>query len=106
MGASLTIPVIEADIVELIEWLENNGFQIIVTDLEAQQCYFDIDYTGRVAVIAGNEIHGVSDAWRAQKCQKVIIPMLGIADSLNVGAATTLVVYEASMRQKGMIRRA
>jgi TrmH family RNA methyltransferase len=105
MGACFTIPVIQADKNEIIQWLLEQNFRIVLTELTAQKSYFDIDYSGRVAIVAGNEIHGVSMQWHSQPCEKVIIPMLGGVDSLNVGIETTLVTYEASMRQKGFIKR-
>lgn len=105
MGASFILPIIQEDIEETIAWLNENNFQMVLTDLTAEENYFNIDYSGRIAIVVGNEIHGISDIWRSQKCKKVIIPMLGGADSLNVGIATSLVVYEASMRQKGYIKR-
>lgn len=105
MGACFTLPVLQAELSEVIEWLIEKGFRIVVTDLAAEKNYFDTDYSGRVAIVAGNERHGISEIWRKQKCERVIIPMLGGSDSLNVGIATTLVAYEASMRQKGLIKR-
>lgn len=105
MGASFILPIVQAEIDETIAWLNDNNFQIVLTDLTAEENYFNIDYSGRIAVVVGNEKHGISEIWREQKCKKVIIPMLGGADSLNVGIATSLVVYEASMRQKGYIKR-
>ena len=33
------------------------------------------------------------------------IPMLGQCDSLNVAIATTIVAYEASMKQNGFIKK-
>jgi RNA methyltransferase, TrmH family len=104
MGSSFHLPVIESDIHETISWLKENDFKIIVTDLMATKSYYNIDYKGRVAIIAGNEIRGISDQWREQKCERVIIPMFGRADSLNVGVAAALVVYEASCRQKNILR--
>lgn len=105
MGASFILPAIHTEMHELLVWLKRNNFKIVLTDLTAQKSYFEIDYSGRIAIVAGNEIHGISEEWRQHECEKVIIPMLGGADSLNVGIATALVTYEASMRQKGIIKR-
>jgi TrmH family RNA methyltransferase len=105
MGSSLVLPVIEAGIDEAVQWLGQNGYRLIVTDLTANKFYCNAEFSGRIAVVAGNEIHGISDRWRSQECERVIIPMLGGADSLNVGFATTMVVYEASLRQKGILVR-
>lgn len=106
MGSSFIVPVIEVEIEGLAQWLQENGFKIVLTDLKAKENYINIDYSGRIAIVAGNEKHGISELWDSFECEKVIIPMLGGgADSLNVGIATTMVTYEASLRQKGMVKR-
>lgn len=105
MGSSFIIPLIGADLSETAEWLTKNGFKIILTDLKADKYHYEADYSGRVAVVAGNERHGISEKWYEYNCERVIIPMLGGADSLNVGVATSLVTYEASLQQRGMLKR-
>lgn len=99
MGSSFVLPVIKSDSTRTARWLKSNGFKIIVTDLKANKSYYNIDYKGRIAIIAGNEIHGISDIWGQQSCEHVIIPMFGVADSLNVGVAASMVIYEASYQQ-------
>jgi len=105
MGSSFILPVIKSDITKTIIWLKSNGFKIIVTDLKASISYYNADYKGRISIIAGNEIHGISNIWNEYECERVIIPMFGVADSLNVGVATSMVIYEASYRQRELIKR-
>ncbi len=106
LGAAFMMPFVEAEFGELTSWLEKNGFKAVVTDLTATKSYFDEDYSGRVAIVAGNEYKGISPGWRGLDIARpVIIPMLGSVESLNVGFASTLVAYECSMRQKGIIKR-
>lgn len=105
MGSSFMLPVVSSDISLLVRWLKSNGFKIIVTDLKASKNYYDADYKGRIAIIVGNEIHGISEIWNEYECERVIIPMFGGADSLNVGVAATIVVYEASICQKDLGKR-
>lgn len=102
LGASFMLPVLEAEIGETQDWLEANGFKCVVTDLQAKQSYRDIDYSGRIAIISGNEHTGISDSWRKlPHAQSIIIPMLGSVESLNVGFASTLVSYEAGLQKFG-----
>lgn len=102
LGASFMLPVLEAEIGEVQNWLENNGFKCVVTDLQAKQSYREIDYSGRIAIISGNEHTGISDSWRKlPHSQSIIIPMLGSVESLNVGFASTLVSYEAGLQKFG-----
>ena len=100
LGAAFTMPHIEADYDELTKWLVENKFKIILTDLTAKIPYYQVDYTGRVAIVSGNENNGISASWRdLPGAIPIIIPMLGSSESLNVGFATTLVAYEAGLRQ-------
>ena len=102
LGASFMLPVLEAEIQDVQEWLERNNFTCVVTDLQAKQSYREIDYSGRIAIIAGNEHTGISDSWRKLPHSKsIIIPMLGSVESLNVGFASTLVSYEAGLQKFG-----
>ena len=105
LGASFMIPAIEEDIEKVQNWLVKNNFKCVVTDLQAKKSYRDIDYSGRIAVVAGNEHTGISDSWRHLKgAESIIIPMLGSVESLNVGFASTLVAYEVGMQkyEKGL----
>lgn len=102
LGASFMLPILEAEIDETQKWLEKNNFKCVVTDLQAKKSYREIDYSGRIAIIAGNEHTGISDSWRKLSCsESIIIPMLGSCESLNVGFASTLVAYEAGLQKFG-----
>ena len=68
--------------------------------MQAKKNYREIDYSGRISIIAGNEHTGISASWREQKnSESIIIPMLGSCESLNVGFASTLVSYEAGLQK-------
>lgn len=102
LGASFMLPVLEADINEVQEWLVKNNFKCVVTDLQAKKSYREIDYSNRIAIISGNEHTGISNSWRKLKtAESIIIPMLGSCESLNVGFASTLVSYEAGLQKFG-----
>lgn len=102
LGASFMLPILEAEIGEVQDWLAKNNFKCVVTDLQANKSYREIDYSGRIAIVAGNEHTGISDSWRKLKnSESIIIPMLGSCESLNVGFASTLVAYEAGLQKFG-----
>ena len=102
LGASFMLPVLEAEIGEVQNWLESNNYKCVVTDLQAKKSYKEADYSGKVAIIAGNEHTGISDSWRhLAHSESIIIPMLGSCESLNVGFASTLVSYEAGLQKFG-----
>ena len=100
LGASFMLPVLEAEISDLQNWLIKNNFKCIVTDLSSNTSYRDVDYSGRIAIVSGNEHTGISDSWRKlSNAERVIIPMMGSCESLNVGFASTLVAYEAGLQK-------
>ena len=61
---------------------------------------YDIDFTGSVALVFGNEHEGVSEEIRAMADGNFIVPQMGIIQSLNISVACAVSIYEA-MRQKG-----
>ena len=105
LGGSLTLPVFEMSADDCVKWLAENGFAVYLTELDGEHLFCEDGlYEGRVAIVAGNEIRGVSGIWRESglKTVGVRIPMYGRCDSLNVGFAATMVAYEATLRQKGL----
>ncbi|MCI5052018.1 MAG: RNA methyltransferase [Simkaniaceae bacterium] len=97
VGTLFTTPVFEITSDQAFELLK--GVTLIATSPDAKKNYCDIDMQGPVAIALGTEQLGLTDAW-LEKCQeKVSIPMLGKADSLNVSNAATLLLYEV-VRQR------
>jgi len=60
---------------------------------------YDIDFTGPVALVFGNEHEGVSEEIRNLADGNFIIPQTGIIKSLNISVACAVSLYEA-FRQK------
>ncbi|TWF39067.1 tRNA (guanosine-2'-O-)-methyltransferase [Chitinophaga polysaccharea] len=74
--------------------------KILTTHLAADaQSLYDIDFTGSIALVFGNEQNGVSEEARALADGNFIIPQMGIIRSLNISVACAVSIYEA-MRQK------
>ena len=96
-GAVFHIPIIEvADLTEI----KKRGWKLIGTtshDGPNAQSFRDADYTGNIALVLGNEAHGLDsevgvDAW-------VCIPHVGRSESLNVAMAGTLLAFEVAQRK-------
>lgn len=100
MGASLTVPVVEAETDDAVAWLKGRGYRIVTADADAPMSYKAADYTGPVAIVMGSERYGISKAWHAAEDVRVGIPMAGRVDSLNVGNAAVLLLYEAWSHQE------
>src|ERR1700738_3502439 len=62
---------------------------------------YDIDLTGRIALVFGNEHSGVSEEIRSLADGNFIIPQVGIIKSLNISVACAVTLYEA-FRQKSL----
>jgi RNA methyltransferase, TrmH family len=99
MGSLFGFPVVECEVLEAASWLHAHGFQIITASPDAALSYRQITYTQRVAIVVGNEHHGISSEWYTLHDMSVSIPMHGRADSLNVGNAAVLLLYEAIYQQ-------
>jgi tRNA (guanosine-2'-O-)-methyltransferase len=63
---------------------------------------YNIDFTGSVALIFGNEHDGVSEEIRTLADGNFIIPQVGMIRSLNISVACAVSLYEA-FRQKQMV---
>lgn len=105
MGACFSIPIIESDYEETKAWLKDNNFSVVLTETDATSNYYDLSYKNRVAIIMGSEKYGVSEEWYKVPHVGVSIPMLGHCDSLNVGIAATIIMYEAALKNNGSLRR-
>ncbi|MBN1288273.1 MAG: RNA methyltransferase [Actinobacteria bacterium] len=73
--------------------------KILGLDPRGETDYLDIDFSGPVALVVGNEAAGVSAENRALLDCTVRIPMPGKAESMNVATAAAVVVFEA-LRQR------
>lgn len=101
MGAVLTVPIFEFNSVsECYSWLKENKFDIYLADTRAEKNYFDTAYKNKTAFVMGSERYGISREWYNYDCNLISIPMLGKCDSLNVGIAATVLVYDATMKIK------
>jgi len=99
VGTLFTIPVIEATSVETLLWLQGEGIKVIAATPSAQLEFTDANLTEGIAIVVGTEQFGLSETWMKAADLKLKIPMHGVADSLNVATATTLLLYEA-VRQR------
>lgn len=99
VGTFFSVPIVEASTKEVMEWLSENTIHLVATTPSAKNNYADENLAGPVAIAVGTEQIGLSDIWLEKADIQVRIPMCGIADSLNVAAATTLLLYE-QLRQR------
>ncbi len=87
---------------ECIEVLKNEGFKVFSTHMEENKeniSLYDLDLTGKTAIVVGNEKEGVSDETKKLSDANFLIPMHGMVQSLNVSVAAAICLFEA-MRQR------
>jgi TrmH family RNA methyltransferase len=99
LGTIFTLPLCAAGARETLEWLQQRRVQVVAARVDAGQPYTAIDYRVPTAIVLGSEAAGLSSAWSQDTVIPVSLPMLGIADSLNVSAAAAVLFYEA-LRQR------
>lgn len=101
VGTLFTVPVAETKGDETLRWLKDKKIKIVAATPSATQEFTQVDLTGPIAIAVGTEQLGLSARWMNEADIQVRIPMCGVADSLNVAMATTLLLYEA-LRQRQM----
>ena len=93
-GLLFDVNIIVRDISSAIDDLKQNGYKIYGTKVDNGKNLKDIDSTNKYAVIMGNEGSGVNKDI-LDKCDEYIyIPMNEKCESLNVGVATSIILYE------------
>ena len=92
--------VLVANLVNAIERLKDNGFWIVGTALDSNLDYRDIDYSGKKALVIGNEGKGMSQIV-TKACDYIAkIPMYGKTNSLNASVASGIMIYEMIRNRK------
>lgn len=87
------------NLVQAIQELKESGYWIVGTDMTNSTDYRKIDYTGKTAIIIGNEGSGMSRLVR-ESCDFIArIPMYGKVNSLNASVSAGIMIYEV-LRQK------
>ncbi len=99
VGCIFSVPLFACSSEECIKWLKDNNITIYCTYLKASIDYLDADFRKASAIVMGTEATGISQQWVDAADHNIIIPMNGIADSLNVSVTTAIVTFEA-VRQR------
>lgn len=89
-----------SNIVNTINELKDNGFWVVGTSLNTNTDYRAVDYSGKIALIIGNEGKGISHLVE-KSCDYVVkIPMYGMTNSLNASVAAGIMIYEIIRNRK------
>lgn len=99
VGTLFTVPIIETTSEDALQWLRENNIPVFSSSPIAKDLYTEVRQIGPIALAVGTEQLGLSKVWLDAASMLIKIPMLGYADSLNVAAAATLLLYEV-VRQR------
>jgi tRNA G18 (ribose-2'-O)-methylase SpoU len=104
MGTIFKLPIVEAvKLPDSIEAMKRSGIRIIAAHAHAEEKSLTrVDFGGDCAVVLGSEGYGISEEVLARCDDEVVIPMQNGVDSLNVGTAGAIFLYEVS-RQRGAV---
>lgn len=87
------------NVARALEELKTAGVWVVGLDAASERSYYELDLTLPTALVVGAEGHGLRRLVR-ERCDLVAaIPMAGHVGSLNVSAATAIVLFEA-VRQR------
>lgn len=93
-GALFQLPIIRGNLEKLLPAIHNAGYESWVTTLEEATFYHELEKPAKCALIMGNEGQGVDLKLQKLATTKVKIPMLGQSESLNVGMAAGILIYD------------
>ena len=99
LGGVFTQQIVCCSSNKAIEWLKSNNIKIFTAQLQDSDYYYNTDMVHSCAIVVGSEADGLSQLWREASDEKILIPMQGQLDSLNVSISTAILCYEA-LRQR------
>lgn len=107
-GSLFGLPAVRADGPEaVVAWVRRTGvpLQVIGTAEDAPHELSEVDLTGPVLLVIGNETSGMSAGWTEHCDLLVRIPMAGTASSLNAAVSGSIALYEAARQRQASIAR-
>ncbi len=103
LGAIFSVPTVVAAAPDVLAWLRRRKIQRATALCDDSIPYPQLDYRRPTAIVLGSEADGLTEIWVTETpedaadglLKKARLPMLGIADSLNVSNAAAVFFYEA-----------
>jgi tRNA (guanosine-2'-O-)-methyltransferase len=80
--------------------LRKDGYKIYASSIsEDSKSIYELDLSEKIAIVLGNEHRGVSSEASKLADERIIIPMFGMVQSLNVSVAAAIILYEAARQR-------
>lgn len=100
VGCLFTNQIASGTTEEVIAFLKEKNINFYSATLQNSNEYHKVDYSTPTAIVVGTEATGLTQPWRDESTQNIIIPMQGEIDSMNVSVAAAILLFEAK-RQRG-----
>ncbi|HZQ84463.1 MAG TPA: RNA methyltransferase [Acidimicrobiales bacterium] len=102
-GSLFHVPVVAGgEPVSVVQALGQQGLRTLGASARGGTDYAATDLTGPLALVVGNEAHGLPADVAAALDDRITIPMAGRSESLNAGMATAVLCFEAARQRRGI----
>lgn len=100
MGSAFRLPIWHrASYQEALAWCGEQRIKTVCTDVKASKLHTEIDWKDPIALILGSESLGLAAEQVEMASAEVKIPMHGSVESLNVGVAAAVILFEAARQR-------
>lgn len=93
-GMLFHLNIIKKDVVQAIKDLQENGYFIYGTKVDGGKTIKEVKFADKMALVVGNEGAGICSEVLNMCDDYLYIPMNSKCESLNVGVATSIILYE------------
>lgn len=100
VGGLFTNQIATGTTTEVIAYLKEKNINFYCATLQNSTSYHTQNYREPTALVVGTEATGLSDEWRKEATQNIIIPMQGEIDSMNVSVAAAILIFEAKRQRE------
>lgn len=99
MGSIFRVTVVEESLEAVLDRLAARGFELLGTDPREGERYDRVDLSARLALVLGSEAAGLSSRARQRLDRTLRIPMREGVESLSVGAAAAVLLFELARQR-------
>jgi TrmH family RNA methyltransferase len=103
-GSIFHLPVVAAEMPDAAAYCRQREIALVAADVHAERDCFDADFRRSLAIVLGNEAHGISRGMKEYISEAVRIPIIGQAESLNVATSAAVLMYEAVRQRTEKLR--
>jgi tRNA G18 (ribose-2'-O)-methylase SpoU len=104
MGTVFRLPIVEStSLPDTLKKLRQRGIQTVAAHAHTDDhALSEVDLSTDTCIVLGSEGNGIRESVLAECDRQVIVPMANKVDSLNVGSAGAVFLYEVA-RQRGLV---